>query len=317
VFENKKYQEMVTCDSDNLGSIDPRIDGDHVVKWINHEGDSTGKSTVVHTGKEYKFRVTKDTYLTAEPLGQTEEPLTVKGKTSAVDYSGSQIQYDLISTNPVEYAEVLFQNFHITDFFNFDMDEYRDPVTDELKHHDITFVGGGVMFYSLDESGKAKNAMYDNGFIDSNTSLVTSSTKDSVINQIKDCITNGETDFEKLELKYGTKTNGAISSGKGFMYNYVPYNEYYKYNSSTESSTESYDVIKHNDVYRYYSPLQAYLYTYTQGFANKEANSGKKMRLYSYYIYSYVEYEKDEDVIYKVVLSDSYVDANQYENPMP
>jgi hypothetical protein len=313
VFENKKYQEMVTCDSDNLGSIDPRIDGDHVVKWINHEGDSTGKSTVVHTGKEYKFRVTKDTYLTAEPLGQTEEPLTVKGKTSAVDYSGSQIQYDLISTNPVEYAEVLFQNFHITDFFNFDMDEYRDPVTDELKHHDITFVGGGVMFYSLDESGKAKNAMYDNGFIDSNTSLVTSSTKDSVINQIKDCITNGETDFEKLELKYGTKTNGAISSGKGFMYNYVPYNEYYKYNSSTES----YDVIKHNDVYRYYSPLQAYLYTYTQGFVNKEANSGKKMRLYSYYIYSYVEYEKDEDVIYKVVLSDSYVDANQYENPMP
>lgn len=311
VFENKTYQEMVTCDYNSMGSYNLDINDSDVLKWINHEGSSTGKATVVHTGKEYKFRVTKDTYLTAESYSNETELISKNGNTSVVDYSGSQIQYDLISTNPEEYAEVLFQNFHITDFFNFDMDEYTDPVTEELKHHDITFVGGGVMFYSLDESGKAKNAMYDNGFIDSNTSLVTSSTKDSVINQIKDCITDGETDFEKLELKYGTKTNGAKSSGKGFMYNYVPYNEY-QYNSITGS----YDAIKHNDVYRYYSPLQAYLYTYTQGFVNKEANSGKKMRLYSYYIYSYVEYEKDEDVIYKVVLSDSYVDANQYEDPM-
>ncbi|MBQ7743976.1 MAG: hypothetical protein IJT85_00200, partial [Ruminococcus sp.] len=77
----------------------------------------------------------------------------------------------------------------------------------------------------------------------------------------------------------------------------------------------AYDVNK--NTFRYSNTLQSYQYVYASGNENKETNAGKNMRLYSYYVYSYVAYNQETNVPetkYEIVLSDNYSDASTYWN---
>lgn len=77
-----------------------------------------------------------------------------------------------------------------------------------------------------------------------------------------------------------------------------------------------------NNTFRYSNSLQSYQYVYASGNENKATNAGKNMRLYSYYVYSYVTYDQETNVPvtkYEIVLSDNYSDASTYweGNPNP
>ena len=70
-----------------------------------------------------------------------------------------------------------------------------------------------------------------------------------------------------------------------------------------------------NNTFRYSNSLQSYQYVYASGNENKATNAGKNMRLYSYYVYSYVAYNQETNVPetrYEIVLSDNYSDASTY-----
>ena len=85
-------------------------------------------------------------------------------------------------------------------------------------------------------------------------------------------------------------------------------------------------LVQENDVYtldkttnvntfRYSNTLQSYQYVYASGNENKATNDGKNMRLYSYYVYSYLTYNQDTNLPetkYEIVLSDNYADASTY-----
>ena len=70
-----------------------------------------------------------------------------------------------------------------------------------------------------------------------------------------------------------------------------------------------------SNTFRYSNTLQSYQYVYASGNENKATNAGKNMRLYSYYLYSYVAYNQETNVPetrYEIVLSDNYSDASTY-----
>ena len=70
-----------------------------------------------------------------------------------------------------------------------------------------------------------------------------------------------------------------------------------------------------SNTFRYSNTLQSYQYVYASGNENKATNAGKNMRLYSYYVYSYVAYNQETNVPetrYEIVLSDNYSDASTY-----
>lgn len=84
--------------------------------------------------------------------------------------------------------------------------------------------------------------------------------------------------------------------------------------------TLEYEV--NTNTFRYSNTLQSYQYVYASGNENKATNAGKNMRLYSYYVYSYVAYNQETNVPetkYEIVLSDNYSDASTYweGNPNP
>ena len=135
-------------------------------------------------------------------------------------------------------------------------------------------------------------------------------------------------DEEAMKIAYGTeiaaKRNVEGGFNTGIIYRYLPLNEYRRdVNGKLIADGEgkyTYDV--NSNTFRYSNSLQSYQYVYASGNENKATNSGKNMRLYSYYIYSYVAYNQETNVPetrYEVVLSDNYADASTYwdGNPNP
>lgn len=322
-FTNLTYQQMVECNSTNLSGV---IDGSTIYKWQSRKtkNDTTHLVTVA-TGKDYKFRVTDDTYLTASALGG-DTNLTTNGNASVVTHSGYEVQQDDTINGLID---ILYQNFYIADFYNTakmaeytvsvdEIDEYGDLTGNtitETKKHDLNFVGGGILFYSIDNStGAVNNKMLDNRYVDSaNKELYYDSTADTypIIEKIRELI---EAQNSNKEIAYGTpsgyvqgtKEKGeTVSSGTGFYYKFLPFMQYNRASGECD--------IKNNDAFRYSSALGAYQYIFTQGMTNK--SSTKNMRVYSYYIYSYNDYENnDGELVYKYVVSENFADAATYVN---
>lgn len=323
VITGKHYGDMIECNNTTFPS---QVDGTTIYKWQTRktEGDSVNLVTVA-TGKSYKFRLSGNTYLTTKSLsGDTN--LTTEGNASVVTHTG----YEYGSTGDEALGtlqELIYQNFYIADFYNNGAmaeytvqvpkyDDYGDETGETIsdtKKRDLSFIGGGVLYYSVDSiNGNVNNKVLDNRYVTTDNKTVLFDANDQnypILEKIRQLIEAQDSSKEKayaIPSGYVANTHEkgqTVSSGTGFFYRFLPYMQY--------NATSGKNDIKNNDAFRYSSALGAYQYIFTQGIVNKE--STKKMRVYSYYIYGYNDYENnDGEMVYKYVISQNYVDAATY-----
>ncbi len=308
------YQQYVTVNK-------PVGLGEHV-KWYECEDNDVDLTTgtpnypLLSTGNSYKFRVKDDTHLRV-----------VNGSLNAQDFNRSEVDfmdYDLTHLNNKEYV---MQNFYIADFFN-PMETYE---TATRKCDDATFVGGGVVYYSM-KGGSPNSATA--AYVDQDTGTID---KEAIAEMLKENIESSITEdkysktFEQYEAELGTDEAMKIAYGTeipvtqnydrngktGIMYRYLPL-QTYQTNKNKELIVDengNFVTTVNDNTFRYSNTLQAYQYIYASGNENKETNEGRNMRLYAYYVYSYQGYDLETNVPetrYVVVISDNYSDASTY-----
>ena len=107
----------------------------------------------------------------------------------------------------------------------------------------------------------------------------------------------------------------------GVFYRYLPLETYKRDGSGNleKDSDLNYTLATtlNDNTFRYSNALHSYQYVYASGNENKVTNYGKNMRLYAYYLYSYLTYDQETnlpEVKYDIVLSNSYSDASTYWN---
>ena len=294
------------------------------------------------TGSSYKFRVKGDTYLS---IKTGTVPDGNDFNRSEVDFSHYEVQH---RDNPQhEMVDYLLQNFYIADFFS--PAKVLDPNSNDgegnLPYDDAQFVGGGVVYYSMNgvtensqgtPFANAVSAGYVNGDTESsdygkiNEDAVKEMLKTNIEAQYaKDSIAGTAGEETAMKVAYGTeiaaKKNVEGGFNTGIIYRYLPLNQYKRDTQGVllnpdEDGNYAYDV--NTNTFRYSNTLQSYQYVYASGNENKETNAGKNMRLYSYYVYSYVAYNQETNVPetkYEIVISDNYSDASTYweGNPNP
>lgn len=321
---------------------DLSVDTESVWKTTNAQNQDIANAVTMATGKSYRFRVTDNTYLKTSEYSDTGNDLedAEKDIRCAVDYSGHEITHEAKkgqenAQNP-DLVEKIINNFYIADFF--DPSKVLDPDSDPNNSHthipydDVKFVGGGVMYYSLDHSTQEPNqSVVDYGFVNDDGTA----DKDALTEFIKDRIqenngsqyADGDTDLANA-VAYGTEIEAKVykenNRSTGLVYRYLPYESYDRDNQGAiikDPTTNEYKTTINSNTFRYSNALKAYQYIYASKAENKATNDGKDMRLYAYYIYSYTKYDNDTGIPYtdyKVVISDSYADASTYwSNPNP
>ena len=305
-------------------------------KWYAVDSISSTDVTnapLLATGTGYKFRVKGDTYLR-----------TVAGSIADGDFNRSEVDfshYEVVhrENSQNDLVEYLLQNFYISDFFS------PDKVLDDrsLPYDEVNFVGGGVVYYSMTNGSPTANALNSGYVVNKNGDYVLD--EDAIKQMLQSSIGNsvnssnyqgcGVTDFEALAAEIGTEdamkvaygteipANQYVENGAktGILFRYLPL-ETFSNNSENWSSgvpvkdeKGNYYTTLNNNTFRYSNTLQSYQYVYASGNENKETNEGRDMRLYSYYIYSYLTYNAETNVPetkYEVVLSDNYSDASTY-----
>ncbi len=292
------YQQYVTVQSS---------DG-NVKDW--YEDDT---ETFLGRGSSYRFRVTKDITLeTRTPADQ----LNRVGLKSTIDHTGYELSNEDFVKQGVTYtnAEVIRQNFYIADFYNDKMATYEDPNTHQQNYYDdVTFVGGGVAYFSVDSSG---NMLKLNQKYRTTVNDVEVADKEAIAAAIKgnieaQALPADVTEDTDKTIVYGTEiqptADQLYGSSSGLVYRYMPYNKY-----------QNGSFVRQTDTFRYSNALGAYQYIYHTKDLNLEKNDGKIMRMYSYYVYSFTSYydENGEETgghtEYRVVISDNYSDAATY-----
>ena len=302
-----------------------------------YSNDTTNAPLLATGVNSYKFRVKgsdtdNNTYL------RTTDATNPHGNDflrSEVDFSHYEVTHQ--GSTPTSMKEYLMQNFYIADFFS--PAEVLDPSSNNgqgnLPYDDAQFVGGGVVYYSM--NGVTENSQgtpfanaVSAGYVDGSTGKIN---EDAVKEMLK---TNIEAQYAKdsiagtageetaMKVAYGTeiaaKKNVEGGFNTGIIYRYLPLNQYKRDTQGVllnpdEDGNYAYDV--NTNTFRYSNTLQSYQYVYASGNENKETNAGKNMRLYSYYVYSYVAYNQETNVPetkYEIVLSDNYSDASTYWN---
>lgn len=218
-----------------------------------------------------------------------------------------------------------------------------ETVQNGIPYDDAQFVGGGVVYYSM--NGVTENSQgtpfanaVSAGYVDGSTGKIN---EDAVKEMLKtnieaqygvDKIAGTAGEETAMKVAYGTeiaaKKNVEGGFNTGIIYRYLPLNQYKRDNSGAikkysknaqgeyvEDENGEYVYEVNTNTFRYSNSLQSYQYVYASGNENKETNNGRNMRLYSYYVYSYVTYNKDTNVPetkYEIVLSDNYSDASTY-----
>lgn len=290
----------------------------------------TTNAPLLATGSSYKFRVKGDTYLRTKNGTITDADFN----RSEVDFSHYEVTHQgSTSTNMKEY---LMQNFYIADFFS--PAKVLDPNSDNgqgghLPYDDAQFVGGGVVYYSMNgvtdnNPGTPFANAVSSGYVGddgkANANAIKEMLKANIEAQYnKDNVAGTVGEDDAMKAAYGTeieaKKNFEGGFNTGIIYRYLPLNEYKRDGSGNLETdgegkyTLAYDV--NNNTFRYSNTLQSYQYVYASGNENKATNAGKNMRLYSYYVYSYVAYNQETNVPetrYEIVLSDNYSDASTY-----
>lgn len=289
--------------------------------------DST--DPVLAQGKNYSFRVKGNTNLK-----------TVAGSVSDDDFNRSEVDfshYEVIhrdnpQTQQQELVDYLLQNFYIADFFSpekvLDYNRPNSTNTGYLPYDEAEFVGGGVVYFSVDKDTglpRSRNAV-NLGYVDDSGTI----NEDAVKEMIKDNIeaqytsdgVSGEVgEEEAMKIAYGTEIEAhqhiENNMKSGVLFRYLPLNQYDRDGNGVlvRDSDNNFTFKVNTNTFRYSNSLQSYQYVYASGNENKETNNGRNMRLYSYYVYSYVTYNKDTNVPetkYEIVLSDNYSDASTY-----
>ena len=284
----------------------------------------------------YKFRVKGDTYLRTATATNPHGDDFLR---SEVDFSHYEVIHrDNPTTTQVELVEYLLQNFYIADFFS--PANVLDPNTDDgngghLQYDDAQFVGGGVVYYSMNgvtenNPGTPFANAVSSGYVNGTTGTIDADAiKEMLKTNIeaqyaKDSIAGTAGEETAMKVAYGTeiaaKKNVEGGFNTGIIYRYLPLNQYKrdaqgKLLNPDEDGNYAYDV--NTNTFRYSNTLQSYQYVYASGNENKTTNAGKNMRLYSYYVYSYVAYNQETNVPetkYEIVISDNYSDASTYWN---
>lgn len=315
----------------------------------NRNSTDTTNAPLLATGvNSYKFRV-KGSAKSTNTYLRTAVATNPHGNDflrSEVDFSHYEVTHQ--GSSPTSMKEYLMQNFYIADFFS--PAEVLDPNSNNgqgnLPYDDAQFVGGGVVYYSMNGAtennqgtpfANAVSSGYVNGDSSSadygkiNANAIKEMLKSNIEAQYaKDNIAGTVGEEDAMKAAYGTEIAATKNVEGGFntgiIYRYLPLNQYKRDGSGnlvTDGDgkyTLAYDVNK--NTFRYSNSLQSYQYVYASGNENKATNAGKNMRLYSYYVYSYVTYDQETNVPvtkYEIVLSDNYSDASTYweGNPNP
>lgn len=287
-------------------------------KWY---ADSTS-GPLLATGTSYKFRVKGNTNLVTEAGSITDANFN----RSEVGFSHYEVTHQ--NNSQSQNVEYLLQNFYIADFF--DKAKVINTDNDNLPYDDAEFVGGGVVYYSMKNNEPFSGAV-DAGYVNSDGTISEADVKYLLKTQIESKLaTNSdETLLSVLEETLSTDDAMKIVYGQeipvtknvengintGIIYRYLPLKNYtLNNNAPVLDDDKNYAFTLNNNTFRYSNSLQSYQYIYASGNENKVTNSGKDMRLYSYYVYSYLDYDEDNVPVtkYEVVLSDQYSDASTY-----
>lgn len=235
----------------------------------------------------------------------------------------------------------------------------NETVRNGIPYDDAKFVGGGVVYFSVDEQGNPRSSnAKDLGYVNSDGTLNQDAVKEMLKSEILSSVNEGNygkytveedgqtvqksVSYESLENAIGTEDALKVAYGTeieahqyvensiktGVLYRYLPLetfsNDSKKWSNGVPVKDENgnYYTTLNNNTFRYSNTLQSYQYVYASGNENKETNAGKNMRLYSYYVYSYVAYNQETNVPetkYEIVISDNYSDASTYwaGNPNP
>ena len=285
-------------------------------QWsISEKPVSTASYQPVAVGSTYRFRVTTDNmYIKAENAsGSLDAPKSI------ITYAGKNIDHEEKNNEIVQY---LYQNFYIVDLFNGDMATY--PVTingqeERRTYDDITFVGGGALYFSVDpDTGVPlhENIVPQELVTYNSTSGEYELNEQKVAEVLISEIKGNATDQDDIQKNFGTALNERAykigTNSTGLVYRYLPFNTYTGDDASGKAVYQ-----KNTNVYRYSSAIGGYQYIYSSKRTNKVDNRNKDMRVYSYYIYSYVDYSSNDsgDVKYFVTISDNSVTAPTYVDP--
>ncbi len=319
--------------------------GDASVKWID-----SASGIVLATIPDYRFRVTGDITLRSEAMGVNDTNYSDGLKTVA-DYANSEIEEKAVTTTTggvttTKYVEYLVQNFQINSFYNQEMikhaskvatsDDYGDITYtdgDPIPYDDITFVGGGVFYYSADATtGKpAKDFAITAGYVnnsgtyDTNTENVGERLLDIISGQDIETAHPNLIEEDKVRAAFGTEIKETVDyvrgQSTGLVYRYLPFTTV-AYKTVGEGTVDEYETIDdstsvtNKQTYTYSLTLGAYQYIYPVKVKNIADNTNVKIKLHSYYIYSYLDYENDPngETIYGIVVSDDAATANRFEN---
>lgn len=290
-------------------------------KWyaLDKNGE---KGPLLATGTSYKFRVKGNTNLATEAGSITDANFN----RSEVGFSHYEVTHQ--NNSQSQNVEYLLQNFYIADFF--DKAKVINTDNDNLPYDDAEFVGGGVVYYSMKNNEPFSGAV-DAGYVNSDGTISEADVKYLLKTQIESKLANNsdETLLSVLEETLSTDDAMKIVYGQeipvtknvengintGIIYRYLPLKNYtLNNNAPVLDDDKNYAFTLNDNTFRYSNSLQSYQYIYASGNENKVTNSGKDMRLYSYYVYSYLDYDEDNVPVtkYEVVLSDQYSDASTY-----
>lgn len=307
---------------------------------------------ILYTGKSYKFRVTGNTSLITATASDISGKKFNRAKVALTNQE-TNYEHKVANDDTTPIVEKLTNNFYIADFF--DPAKVLDPDTgateeDQIPEDDVTFVGGGVVYYQVANGVPAQKPV-DGGYVNESTGLADAdAVKEflqekieapvSDLNNTNIIVPNDiEGDDDRMAIAYGTEIAATADSDSGLRYRYLPYEAYKRTNGvletkQVEKKDNNGNIIYQQDgvtpvmetvytlatnrsdnTFRYSNALKAYQYIYADKRENKAANEGKDMCLYAYYIYSYTEYDKDTGLPYtkyNVVLSDQPTNASTY-----
>lgn len=300
---------------------------------------------ILYTGKSYKFRVTGNTSLITATASDISGKKFNRAKVALTNQE-TNYEHKVANDDTTPIVEKLTNNFYIADFF----DPAKVLNERNLPEDDVTFVGGGVVYYQVANGVPAQKPV-DGGYVNESTGLADADAVkeflqekiEAPVSDLKNTniiVPNDiEGDDDRMAIAYGTEIAATADSASGLRYRYLPYEAYKRTNGvletkQVEKKDNNGNIIYQQDgvtpvmetvytlatnrsdnTFRYSNALKAYQYIYADKRENKAANEGKDMCLYAYYIYSYTEYDKDTGLPYtkyNVVLSDQPTNASTY-----
>ena len=241
------YQEYAEPNTGNTSSNWYAVDS-------SDQNASIENAPLLATGvNSYKFRVKGSANSTNTYLRTTQASASPHGNDflrSEVDFSHYEVTHQ--GSSPASMKEYLMQNFYIADFFS--PAEVLDPNTSDgqgghLPYDDAQFVGGGVVYYSM--NGATENNQgtpfanaVSSGYVGNDGIINANAIKEMLKSNIeaqyaKDNIAGTVGEEDAMKAAYGTEIAATKNVEGGFntgiIYRYLPLNQYTRYGSGEKT----------------------------------------------------------------------------------